>query len=89
VRRCERKNSADTKASEEGEGGVAQDAGAETLPLQLLMKTMVSQCVPLQSMEVHSGADIHLQPVEGTPRQSRWMPEGGYDSLGTHTGAGS
>jgi len=26
---------------------------------------------------VHGGADLHLQPVEGTPRQSRWMPEGG------------
>jgi len=25
---------------------------------------MVRQAVPLQSMEVHSGADIHLKPVE-------------------------
>ena len=41
----------------EGEGGV-QDAGAETLPLQLMLKTMVRQAVPLQSMEVHGGADI-------------------------------
>jgi len=30
------------------------------LPLQLMMKTMVRQVVPLRSMEVHSGADIHL-----------------------------
>ncbi|KAJ7428380.1 hypothetical protein BTVI_00783 [Pitangus sulphuratus] len=29
-----------------------------------MMKTMVRQAVPLQPMEIHSGADIHLQPVE-------------------------
>jgi len=47
----------------EGEGGV-QDAGAETLPLQLMLKTMVRQAVPLQSKEVHGGADIHLHPMK-------------------------
>jgi len=36
----------------------------ETFPLQPVMKTMVRQAAPLQSMEVHGGADIHLQPVE-------------------------
>ena len=41
-------------------GGSARDAGAESLPLQLMMKTMVRQVVPLQPMEVHGGADIHL-----------------------------
>jgi len=41
-------------------GGGAQDAGAESLPLQLVLKTMVRQVVPLQSMEVHGGVDIHL-----------------------------
>jgi len=45
----------------------------QSLPLQLMMKTMVRQVVPLQCMQVHSGADLHLQPVEGTPRWSRWM----------------
>jgi len=60
VRQCERNNSADTKVSEEGGRGGARDAGAESLPLQLVWKTMVRQAVPLQSMEVHSGADIHL-----------------------------
>jgi len=44
---------------EEGGGG-ARASGAETLPLQLVMKTMVRQVVPLQSVEVHDGADIHL-----------------------------
>ena len=31
--------------------------------------------------EVHSGADIHLQPMEGTPHWSRWMPEGSCDPV--------
>jgi len=52
-------------------------------PLQLVMKTMVRQVVPLQPMEVHAGADLHLQPMEGTPRRSRWMPEGGCDPVGS------
>ena len=34
-------------------GGGTQDAGAESLPLQPVMKTMVRQAVPLQSTEVH------------------------------------
>jgi len=41
-------------------GGGAQNVTAESLPLQLVMKTMVRQVVPLQPMEVHGGADIHL-----------------------------
>jgi len=57
VRRCERKHSAHTKVSEEGGGG---GVGAEGLTLQLVMKTMARQVVPLQPMEVHGGADIHL-----------------------------
>jgi len=48
-----------------------------------MMKTMVRQAVPLQSMEAHGGADLHMQPMEGTPRQSRWMPEGSCDPVGT------
>jgi len=35
-------------------------------------KTGEAGC-PLQSLEVHGGADIHLQPMEGTPRRSRGM----------------
>ena len=45
-------------------GGGAQDARAEIFPLQPMMKTMGRQAVSLQPMEVHGGADIHLQPVE-------------------------
>ena len=44
-------------------GGGAPGTGAE-IPLQPVVKTMVRQAVPLQPMDVHSGADIHLQPVE-------------------------
>jgi len=46
-----------------------------------MMKSMVRQVVPLQSVEVHSGADIHLKPMEGTPHQSRWMPEEDCDPV--------
>ena len=41
-------------------GGDAPDAGAESLPLQLVIQTRVRQVVPLQSMEVHGGANILL-----------------------------
>jgi len=60
VRQCERNNSADTKVKEEGAGGGAPGAGEESLPLQLVMKAMVRQVVPLQPMQVHGGTDIHL-----------------------------
>ena len=41
-------------------GGGARDTGGESLPLQLVIETLVRQTVPLQSMEVHGGADINL-----------------------------
>jgi len=63
VKKCERNRPAATRVSEEGGGGGAPGAGSE-LPLQPVMKTMVRQAVALQPMEVHGGADIHLQPVE-------------------------
>ena len=44
VSKCGRNNCADTKFSEEGEGGGAPGAGAE---------------IPLQPMEDHVRADIH------------------------------
>jgi len=62
VRLCERNNSADTKVSQEGGGG-APGIRAE-IPLQPVEQTMVRQAVPLQPMEVHGGADLHLQPME-------------------------
>ena len=69
MRRCERNNSADTKVSEE-RGGGCPPGTREEAPLQPVVKTMVRQAVPLQPMEVHGGADIHLQPMEDpTPEQ--------------------
>ena len=67
--RSEKNNPADTKVNEEGGGGDAPGAGAE-IPLQPVVKTLVRQPVPLQSREVHGGADLHLQPGEdSTPEQ--------------------
>jgi len=63
VRICEGNNSADTKVSEEGGGGDAPGAGT-VIALQPVMKTMVRQAVPLQPMEVHRGANVHLQHME-------------------------
>jgi len=63
VRRCERNNSADAKVSQAGGGGGGPDARAESLPFQLVMKTMVRQVVPLQSMEVHGGAACRRDPT--------------------------
>jgi len=69
VRLCERNNSADTRVSEEGEGGGAPGARAE-IHLQPVEKTMVRQAVPLQPMEGHNGGDVCLHPVEDpTPEQ--------------------
>ena len=60
---CESNNPADTQVSAEGGAGGAPGTGAE-IPLQPVVKTMVRQAVPLQPVEVHGGADTHLQPME-------------------------
>jgi len=60
LRKYERNNTADTKVTEEGGAGGAP--GAE-ISLQPLVKIVVRQAVPLQPMEVHGGADLHLQLV--------------------------
>ena len=74
MRTCERNNSADAKVSEErGWGGGAPGAGAE-IPLQPMVKIMVRQIVPLQPLQVHGGADIHLQPGEDLIREHMDVP---------------
>ncbi|GAB0204530.1 acid sphingomyelinase-like phosphodiesterase 3b [Grus japonensis] len=85
---CERNSPADTKVSAGGAGG-APGARAE-IPLQPMVKTMVRQAVPLQPMEVHSGADIHLQPVEDPTPEQVETPEGACGPMerGAHAGAG-
>lgn len=66
VRIYERSNSGNSNVSEERGGGGAPGAKAE-VPTQPVVKTMVSQAVPMKPLEV-SGGD---------PWQSRWMPEKG------------
>ena len=64
LRTCKRNNTADTRVNEEGGEGGSPGTRAEIFQLQPVMKPMVRQPVPLQSMKIHSGADLHLQPVE-------------------------
>ncbi|KAJ7406130.1 hypothetical protein BTVI_66566 [Pitangus sulphuratus] len=45
-----------------------------------MIKTMVSQAVLLQAMEVHSGAEIQLQPVDSVLEQVD-VPKGGCDPV--------
>ncbi|GAB0189819.1 AN1-type zinc finger protein 5-like [Grus japonensis] len=52
-------------------------------------KTMVRQAVLLQAMEVHGGADIHLQPVQDPMPEQVEAPKGRCDPMGSNTGAGS
>jgi len=80
VRTCERNNSVVTKVSAEGGEGGALVARAE-IHLQPVEKTMVSQAVPLQPMEVHAGADIHLQTMEGPTPEQVDAPGGGCDPV--------
>jgi len=80
VRICERNNSSDTKVTEEAGGGGAPGTEAE-VPLQPVLKTVVRQAVPLQPMEVHGGADIHMQPREDPTPQHMDVPEGGCDPV--------
>ncbi|KAK4829100.1 hypothetical protein QYF61_002051, partial [Mycteria americana] len=53
------------------------------IPLQPVVKTTVRQAVPLQPMEVHSRADIHLQPMEDPMPEQVDAPNGGYDPVGS------
>ncbi|GAB0187181.1 AN1-type zinc finger protein 5-like [Grus japonensis] len=48
-----------------------------------MVKTMVRQAVPLQPMEVHGGADIHLQPLEDPTLEQVEAPEGGCGPVGS------
>ena len=84
MRICKSNNPADPQVSAEGGGGGdAPGAGAE-IPLQPVMKTLVRQAVPLQSREVHGGADLHLQPGERGPTLEQGdVPEGGCDPVGS------
>jgi len=45
------------------------------------MKTMLRQAVPLQSMEVHAGADLHLQPIKDPTPKQMGVPKGDCDPM--------
>ena len=78
-----RETTLQTPRSVKNEGEEVLETSEQSLPLQLVLKTMARQVVPLQPMEVHSEADLHLQPVEGIPHWSRGMPEGRCDPVGS------
>ncbi|KAJ7396065.1 hypothetical protein BTVI_148878 [Pitangus sulphuratus] len=46
-----------------------------------MVQTMVKQAVPLQPMEVHGGAEIHLQPMEDSTLEQLDVPEGSCDPM--------
>jgi len=55
-----RETTLQTPRSVKKEGEEVLQAPKQSLPLQLVLKTMVRQAVPLQPMEIHGGADLHL-----------------------------
>lgn len=57
-----------------GRRGAAPAAGA-VVTLQLRVKTMARQAL-LQTLEVHGGTDIHMQPTEDPTTQQVDVPEG-------------
>ena len=59
-----RETTLQTPRSEKKEGEEVLQAPEQRFPPQPMVKTMVRQAVPLQCREVHSGADLHLQPRE-------------------------
>lgn len=57
----------------------------EQIPLQPVVRAVVSQAVPLKPMKVHGGAGIHLRPM-GDPILE---PRGGCELWEIYTAAGS
>ncbi|OPJ68498.1 hypothetical protein AV530_006126 [Patagioenas fasciata monilis] len=78
---CERNNSSGIKVSEEGGGGDALTTKT-AIPL-LVVKIHGEGGCPSVITEVHSGADIHLQPMEDPMVEQVGAPEGGYDPMGS------
>lgn len=74
MRICKRDSSANTKVSVEEEEGDAPEARAE-IPLQPVVQIVVKQDVPLQPVDIHSGAHIHLQPVEDPNTRAGGCPK--------------
>jgi len=70
----------DAQVSEKGGERGVPGTGVE-VPLQLMEMTMARQVVPLQPMEVHGGADIHLQPMDSPTPEQVGGPEGVCDPV--------
>ncbi|XP_027506192.1 uncharacterized protein LOC113950476 [Corapipo altera] len=85
VRTCERNSPADTQVSTEGGAGGVPGTRVE-ISLQPIRKTMVKQTVPLQPMEVHGEAEIHLQPMleQAVTLQEACTGAGSWQDLQTH-----
>ena len=64
-----RETTLQTPRSVQKEGEEVLQALEQRFPPQPMVKTMVRQAVPLKPMEVHSGADLHLQPGEEPTRE--------------------
>jgi len=60
VRDDVRETTLQTSRSVKKEGEEVFETPEQSLPLQPTEQTMVRQAVPLQHMEVHSGADLHM-----------------------------
>ena len=84
-----RETSLQTPRSVETEGGGGAPGTGAEIPLQPTEETMVRQAVPLQPMEVHGAAGLHLQPMEDLTLEQVDVPEGGCDPVETCAGAGS
>lgn len=87
-RQCERNNPADNKVSRQERGGSAPGTRAE-VPLQLVMKTMVMQVIPLQPVEDRGKTNIHLQPMKDPTLEQVMCPEGSCSPQKAHARAGS
>ena len=81
MRISERNNPADTKVSAEGGRGGAPGAAAE-IPLQPMEQPMVRQAVSLQPWRPKV-EQIPTHSLGRTPHQSREMPRGACDPMGS------
>jgi len=83
MRVCKRNSPVDRKISEEGGGGGGAPGDGAEIHLPPVEKIMVRQAVPMQPVEVYSGENIHLQPIEDPTSEKVHVPEGGCDPMGS------
>jgi len=76
------KTSAGTKVREEGGGKRCSRCQTRDSPAARGADHSEAGC-PLQPMEVHGGADLHLQPMEDLMPEQVDAPKGGCDPVGS------